>query len=148
MKKIALALCASCALLLLSACGGSETNTNAGNSANANAGRTTTGATTTTNTTTTGTSPTNGPATTTTASSGGEKIGVAECDDFLEKYEACVSGKVPAEARAQFESSIKQWRSSWRQLASNPQTKPTLVQACKSSAEQARASMSAYNCNF
>ena len=30
-----------------------------------------------------------------------DKIGVAECDDFIDKYEACITGKVPEAARAQ-----------------------------------------------
>ncbi|HEV2883955.1 MAG TPA: hypothetical protein VGW36_03800 [Pyrinomonadaceae bacterium] len=91
-------------------------------------------------------SPASTPATVATTS--GEKIGVPECDDFIAAYDACVSNKVPETARAQYKASIEQWRSSWRKLAENPNTKATLAQACKQSAEQARASMTAYNCTF
>lgn len=78
----------------------------------------------------------------------GDKIGVPECDDFIAAYDACVSSKVPETARAQYKSAIEQWRTSWRKLAENPNTKATLAQACKQSAEQARAQMKMYDCTF
>ena len=77
-----------------------------------------------------------------------EKTGVPECDEFIANYDACVSSKVPEVARAQYKTAIEQWRTSWKKLAENPQTKSTLAAACKQSAEQARASMKTYNCTF
>src|SRR5437868_2961656 len=58
------------------------------------------------------------PAATTTASA--DKVGVPECDDFIAKYDACISDKVPEAARAQFKTAVQQWRSSWRQAAATP----------------------------
>jgi hypothetical protein len=78
----------------------------------------------------------------------GDKIGVPECDDFIAAYDACVSSKVPEVARAQYKTAIEQWRSSWKKLAENPNTKATLASACKQTIEQARASMKSYNCTF
>jgi hypothetical protein len=75
-----------------------------------------------------------------------DKIGVPECDDFLTKYEACVTTKVPESARASFKTGMEQWRSSWKQLAANPQTKGTLVDVCKKSLESSKQSLSAYSC--
>ena len=141
-------LTVACALAL-SACGGTETNTNSATVTNANKTTTTT-TTTTSSPATTTSSPaatTSSPAATTKPASG-EKIGIADCDDFLDKYEACVSDKVPAAARAQYEASLKQWRDSWRQMAANPQTKASLAQACKTAAEQTKASMSSFGCTF
>ncbi len=86
--------------------------------------------------------------TTSASASSGQKVGVAECDAFIAAYEACVNDKVPAAARAQFNTTLAQWRKSWHDLAANPQTKPTLVQACKSTLEQSRQSMKAYGCKF
>lgn len=131
---VPLMLCAAFALVL-SACSKSDTNSNSSTTSNAS------------NTTTTATTTTSTPAKTTTTSSG-EKIGVAECDDFLDKYEACVSGKVPEAARVQYQASLKQWRDSWRQLAANPQTKGSLGAACKMAAEQAKQAMTSYGCSF
>ena len=87
------------------------------------------------------------PATTTTASAG-EKIGVPECDDFIAKYDACVSSKVPEAARAQYKSAIDQWRASWKKLAENPATKGSLAAACKQAAEQQAAALKSYGCTW
>ena len=80
--------------------------------------------------------------------SSGAQIGVPECDDYLVKYEACISDKVPEAARAQFKSNLELRRKMWRDLAANPQTKPGLAQTCKNSTDAARLSMSAYGCDF
>src|ERR1051326_6774141 len=58
----------------------------------------------------------------------GEKIGVPECDAFLTAYENCVTTKVPEQARAQFQAGMRTWRTEWKRLADNPQTKPSLVE--------------------
>jgi hypothetical protein len=136
---VSVALSLSCALIL-AACGGSEV---ANSNSTANATKNTTSTTTTTSTPATTTST---PATTTTAS--GDKIGVPECDDFLTKYEACVTDKVPTAARAQFAASLKQWRDAWRTAASTPQGKAGLAAGCKMIAEQSRTSMKPYGCDF
>ena len=86
--------------------------------------------------------------TTTTTTTSGEKIGIAECDDFLAKYDDCVTKNVPEAQRAQYESMLKQWRDSWRQLAKSEMTKGTLAAACKQALESAKSSMKSYNCTF
>jgi hypothetical protein len=83
-----------------------------------------------------------------TAASTGDKVGVPECDDFIAKYEACVSGKVPEMARAQYQSSLKQMKESWKKLAENPQTKGTLAAACKQAADQQAAALKSFGCSF
>ena len=134
------ALCAFCALLVV-ACGGGA---NSNNAAAVNTNRAAT--TTTTTTTTTANTATANTATTTTASA--DKVGVPECDDYLAKYDACVTSKVPAAARAQYESTLAQTRKSWRDLAANPQTKAGLAQACKTATESARQSFKSFGCEF
>src|SRR5438874_9936488 len=57
----------------------------------------------------------------------GEKIGVPECDDFIAKYDACVSSKVPEAARAQLKANEQLWKDAWRKAAANPATKSTLA---------------------
>ena len=88
------------------------------------------------------------PPTTGTTASTGDKIGVPECDDFIAKYEACVSNKVPEMARAQYQTSLRQWKDSWKKLAENPQTKPSLVSACKQAVEQHSAALKSFGCTF
>jgi hypothetical protein len=124
-----LALCLVTGMLMI-ACGGAADNT------------------ATTNSATTNKATANTAANTSTASTSGDKIGVAECDDFIAKYEACVTGKVPAAGQAALKSSLDAWRKSWKDLAANPQTKGTLAAACKTSLDQAKASMSAYGCSW
>jgi hypothetical protein len=141
---VSLALSVSCALLLIG-CGGSETpTTNSSNATSTNK----TATTTTTTTTSTPATTTSTPASTTSTTASGDKVGVPECDDFITKYEACISDKVPAAARAQFDASLKQWRDSWRQAASTPQGKAGLAQGCKMIAEQSKQSMKPYGCDF
>lgn len=76
------------------------------------------------------------------------QVGVAECDTFLTAYENCVTTKVPEAARAQFRTTMTTWRTEWKKLADNPQTRGNLVTVCKTQMETARTQMKAYNCTF
>ena len=76
------------------------------------------------------------------------QVGVAECDAFITAYENCVTTKVPEAARPQFRTSITTWRTEWKKLADNPQTRATLASVCKTQLENARTQMKAYNCTF
>ena len=123
-------LCLAFAILLIG-CSTTETNTN-------------------TNTTS---STTEKPATTTTPASGtasttGDNIGVPECDDFIAKYDACVSNKVPEMVRAQYKDAIARWRSDWRRMANDPNTRGQLAAACKQAAEQQSAALKSFGCTF
>jgi curli biogenesis system outer membrane secretion channel CsgG len=114
-----------CAAILIG-CGKTETSNTAGD--NSNKAATTGGSSTT--------------------ASAGDKIGIPECDDFLAKYEACVTGKVPEQARAAYQTGIKQWRDSWKQLAANPQTRGTLAATCKQAREQQETALKSYGCTW
>ena len=131
LKKSLLILCVLSAAILIGCSTTGNTNSTTTNS-NSSSGSTTAST----------------PATTTTTASAGDKVGVPECDEFLAKYEACVSGKVPELARAQYQSSLKQLRESWKKLAENPQTKGTLTSVCKQSKEQTEAALKTYGCSF
>jgi len=92
------------------------------------------------------TSPTSGDAPDIAAA--GDKIGVAECDDYIEKYEACLTKNVPEQSRAIMKSSFDQTRKTWKDLAANPQTKASLGSVCKQSKEAVKQAMSAYHCEW
>ena len=83
-----------------------------------------------------------------TVAASGDQIGIPECDSFLTAYENCVTTKVPEQARAQFQAIMKTWRTDWKRMAENPQTRPSLVEACKRQHELARTQMKAYACTF
>jgi hypothetical protein len=78
-----------------------------------------------------------------------DKVGIEVCDTFLDKYQTCVKDKA-GDQRAQLEQMITQLRTLWKQMASDPQTKPSLEAACKQSIEAVKPSLNAapYNCGF
>ena len=142
---VSLLLSVSCALLL-AACGGPETpTTNSTNVTVANQTATTTS--TPAATTSTPAATTSSPSTTT-ASGSGDKIGVAECDAYLAKYEECVSSKIPQAARASYASTLERTRKQWQQVAATPQGRETLAAACKLATDQSRQTMKTYGCDF
>jgi hypothetical protein len=123
-----------CGAFFLASCGGGTTTTNTTNTTTTTnkAGNSTT--TTTTNTTTTTTSA--------------DSVGVAECDEYIKKYEACVNSKVPEAQRAAFKSSFETMRKSWKDAAANPQSKAALATGCKQALDQAKQTLGAYACEW
>jgi len=77
-----------------------------------------------------------------------QTTGVATCDDFLKKYEACVSSKIPAAQQATFQGQLDQMRKAWSEAAKNPSAKAGLDGACKQSAQQMTAALSSFGCAF
>jgi len=133
-KSLLLMICLLTGLLVL-ACGKTaETNRNANTAAPANANAPAPAASVVTN------RNTNSP--------GAEKIGIAECDSFLTSYDNCVTTKVPEAARAQYRQALTTWRTEWKKLADNPQTRGTLANICKTQLNTARTQFKAYNCTF
>lgn len=79
---------------------------------------------------------------------GGDQVGIAECDNFITAYETCVASKVPEAARANLRAAVTTWRTEWKKLADNPQTRGTLAAACKTQRDATIAQMRAYNCTW
>jgi len=77
-----------------------------------------------------------------------DAVGVPACDDFLTKYDACISTKVPAAQQATFKTMIDQMRSSWAGLAKSADTKPQLEAACKTATEQVKPMLTPHGCSF
>ena len=77
-----------------------------------------------------------------------QTVGIAACDDFLKKYEACVTSKVPDAQRATFQSQLDQIRKAWTDAAKNASTKATLDSGCKQTGDQMKAAMSSFGCTF
>lgn len=75
-----------------------------------------------------------------------DSIGVPECDNYITKYMACVSGKVPEASRAQLQASLDQMREAWKQAAATDAGKASLAQACTAANDAAKSSMSAFGC--
>jgi hypothetical protein len=129
-RTILLIACSVCAVILIG-CTKTENTNN----------------TNTTNTTTAGKPAGSAPASSSTSStaSSGDKIGIAECDEYIAKYESCTA-KVPEAGRAAYKSALEQTRASWKKLADNPQTRASLAAACKQATETQAAAWKMYGC--
>lgn len=57
-------------------------------------------------------------------------IGVAECDAYITKYEACI-GKMGAAAKTAAEPGFKAQRDAFKQAAATPEGKAALSTQCK-----------------
>jgi hypothetical protein len=77
-----------------------------------------------------------------------QSTGIAACDDFLTKYDACVVSKVPEAQRAMYKTQIDQTRKAWVDLAKNPSAKATMEATCKQTLDATKASLTAYGCSF
>lgn len=79
-----------------------------------------------------------------------DKVGIAVCDEFLEKYTVCARDKMPAAQRGTILESIDHMRSSWKQiLASSPESKGQMDGTCRQTMETMKTSLSAaYGCSF
>lgn len=77
-----------------------------------------------------------------------QTTGVAACDDFLKKYEACVTTKVPAAQKATYQGQFDQMRKAWADAARNATAKASLESSCRQMSDQMKAAMSGFGCSF
>jgi hypothetical protein len=79
-----------------------------------------------------------------TETASGDSVGVAECDEYIKKYEAClttIAAKAPQAApglRASFDAQ----RRAFKAAATTPQGKSALGSSCKQAIETAKTSTS------
>ena len=92
--------------------------------------------------------PTNRNAEAPSTVSAGEKVGIAECDNFIAAYETCVNSRVEEGARANVRASVARLRTDWKKMADDPQLRATLAAHCKTQRETTMAAMKAYNCTW
>jgi len=77
-----------------------------------------------------------------------DSVGVPECDEYIKKYEACltkIAEKAP-QAQPSLKSSFEQTRSSFKQGASTEQGKAMLATQCKQLIETSKQSTATYGC--
>ncbi len=82
------------------------------------------------------------------AAAGDNKVGVASCDEWMEKYTKCIDSKVPEAARAQMKDAMKQTADTWRQTASTPEGKTALENACKQMIESTKQATASFGCEW
>ena len=89
------------------------------------------------------------PSTEATAGSDADRIGVAECDAFIDAYETCRGTKMPLTVRVNAELNIDLWRKQWREiLTQDPQAQEKLTSICKLQREKAKEATREYGCTF
>lgn len=88
------------------------------------------------------------PAAVAAAPSGAGKVGVPECDEYVDKYQKCISGKVPAAAQAALKAGFDTAVTQWQKAAATPEGKSSLAMACKAALDAAKQSMGAYGCEW
>ena len=81
----------------------------------------------------------NGSGTTPVASTGGSsvKVGVAECDEYFDKMDTCLS-KLSEAARGTVKASLDASRKAWHDAAATPEGKAALAAQCKQATETAK----------
>ena len=77
-----------------------------------------------------------------------QSTGIAACDDFLTKYDACVTSKIPEAQRAMYKTQLDQTRKAWTDMSKNASVKATMEATCKQTLDAMKTSLSAYGCAF
>ncbi len=80
----------------------------------------------------------------------GDSVGVAECDDYIKKYEACltsIAAKAP-QVEGPMKTAFQAQRDGFKKAAETPAGKATLADVCKKAVETAKASTSMYACTW
>ncbi len=77
-----------------------------------------------------------------------DPIGVPECDSYLEKYEVCLTSKVPAQQQQVYRARLEAQRRQWRQATADPGGRDALVQQCKEAATLAKDTFGSFGCEF
>ncbi len=77
-----------------------------------------------------------------------EPLGVDECDSYLQKYESCLTDKVPVEEQESYRVKLDFQRRDWEKMAADPAARDTLVQQCKDAATLAKDTFGKYGCDF
>lgn len=143
-KAILLAALICGTLGFSAACGGGAATTNS-NSGNSNVVVTNTKPANTTEAPKTGDVTKND-----TPASSGEKTGVAECDEYVEKYEIClmsIANKYP-QAHPGMKTAFDAQRKALKDGASTPQGKTMLASQCKQMMDTAKQATTAYACKW
>ena len=74
-------------------------------------------------------------------------FGVAECDDYIKKYTACIDKLAPA-AQGASRQALEQSQAAWKQAAATEQGKAALATSCKAASDSAAPAMRAQGCTW
>jgi hypothetical protein len=74
-------------------------------------------------------------------------IGVAECDEYVQKMADC-SNKVPAAAGQPMKDSLETMKKAWKDAATTPESKTALASACKQALDSSKSAYASMGCTF
>ena len=77
-----------------------------------------------------------------------QSTGIAACDEFLQKYDTCVTSKLPEAQRATYKAQLDQTRKMWLDMAKNPSAKSTMEGTCKQTMDAIKTSLQSFGCSF
>jgi hypothetical protein len=77
-----------------------------------------------------------------------QDVGIAECDHFLERYQACIDRSPSAEQRERLGARVQQYRAEWRALAADPSRHPWLVSRCTQFRQMTAQALAPMGCAF
>jgi hypothetical protein len=75
-------------------------------------------------------------------------FGVAECDNFIKSYTACLEEKVPEEARTAMMESLEKSKEAWTQAAATEEGKAGLAAACTEAETAAKEAVKSFGCEW
>jgi hypothetical protein len=78
---------------------------------------------------------------------GADKIGVAECDEYIEKYTKCIDTKMPEASRQQMKDAMTQSAKAWKDAAAGP-GKDALATSCKTALDAAKQATASMGCEW
>jgi len=78
---------------------------------------------------------------------GGDKIGVPECDEYIEKYSKCINDKMPEASRQQMKDAMDQSAKAWKEAAAGP-GKDSLAAGCKAALDAAKQATASMGCEW
>jgi hypothetical protein len=77
-----------------------------------------------------------------------DKVGIPVCDDFLAKYDACLSTIERPERRARLQETAAQLRASWIAAAADTTGRANMEQLCATVADGTRKNATMAKCNW
>lgn len=75
------------------------------------------------------------------------KVGVAECDEYIEKYTECLMAKLPDKARPLMLDAMDQSARAWRDAAAGP-AKDGVAATCRIAIEAAKQATASMGCSW
>lgn len=75
-------------------------------------------------------------------------LNIASCDDYIQKFIACVSENIPEETKAMLLAALEQSKIQWRQALSSGMAPEVVSQSCLAALETAKQTMAQYSCSW